>query len=60
MTAPAAGMAAVMPNVQAMPQTAPPPPVTTDTFVAPQMGMASLFVPGNPFTAPPLRPTVVA
>lgn len=48
------GMAAVMPNV-------PPQPVTPDAFVAPQQGMASLFVPGNPFVAPPMvRPTVVA
>jgi hypothetical protein len=40
---------------------APPPFVQPDTFVAPQTGMASLFVPGNPFVAPPrVQPTVVA
>jgi len=63
MTAPAGGMASVMPNVQAMQQGQPPAPiqnVTPDAFVAPQQGMASLFVPGNPFVAPPMRPTVVA
>jgi hypothetical protein len=63
MMAPQQGMGALMPNVQAMQQpgqVTPIPNVPTDTFVAPQTGMASLFVPGNPFVAPPMvRPTVV-
>ena len=47
----AAGIAA-NPMAAAMPQPQPVAPPTTMPFVAPQTGMASLFVPGNPFTAP--------